>query len=179
MKNEDGEVVKTGVSTLGLIKRMWWLTALFTGARKGSIEALRWSDLDLQRKVIHFAVAKGGRTYSIPMSDKLTELISRYKKSEALPDSQWVFPSTVLDGEHLGDVKDARSGVGPAHRLRHSFRTALAELGASQDQSLLLMGHAMPGVSAGYITSSLVIESLRPVANAVATHYVKILGAEL
>ncbi len=51
-----------GVSTLGTMKRMWWLTALFTGARKGSIEALRWADLDIEKKVLHFRVAKGDQT---------------------------------------------------------------------------------------------------------------------
>ena len=58
-EEEDGTVVPLGVSTLGPIKRMWWLTALFTGGRKGSLEALRWTDVDLDKKVIRFKVAKG------------------------------------------------------------------------------------------------------------------------
>lgn len=57
-QEKDGETLEQGVKTLGPIKRMWWLTALFTGARKGSIEALRWRDVDFERKRIFFFVAK-------------------------------------------------------------------------------------------------------------------------
>jgi triacylglycerol esterase/lipase EstA (alpha/beta hydrolase family) len=43
----------------------------------------------------------------------------------------------------------------------------------------MLMGHSMGGdVSRGYITSSLVVESLRPVTNAVAEHYLGIVSLE-
>lgn len=42
----------------------------------------------------------------------------------------------------------------------------------------MLMGHSMGGdVSRGYITSSLVTESLRPLANAIAARYLEILGS--
>ena len=176
----DGKEVALGVKTLGASKKMWWLAALFTGARKGSLEALKWPDVDLERKVIRFRIAKGGRGYSIPMADTLAELFARYRGSSDVPpsDQQWVFPSTSIDGRHIVDVKNINQGVGPAHRLRHSFRTTLAELGAAPDQARMLMGHSMGGgdVSRGYVTTSLVIESLRPITNAVAQHYIKILG---
>lgn len=172
---KDGKVVMVGVSTLSAIKKTWWVTALFTGARKGSIEALKWSDVDLDKKTIHFRVTKGDRPYIVPISDTLAELLARYRKSEHVPPSDWVFPSSVLDG-HLKNVKNPNEGVGPAHRLRHTFRTTLAQIGATPDQARMLMGHSMGGdVSRGYITSSLVVESLRPVANAVAEQYAKIL----
>ena len=173
----NGAPVKLGVSTLSPIKRMWWLTALFTGARKGSVEALKWRDVDLEKKTIHFRVTKGDRPYIVPMSDSLTELLKAYRASDLVPPSEWVFPSNVLEGGHLKDVKNPNEGVGPAHRLRHTFRTTLAQIGATPDQARLLMGHSMGGdVSRGYITSALVIDSLRPITNAVAAQYVKILS---
>jgi len=76
-------------------------------------------------------------------------------------------------------VKNDKEGVGPAHRLRHTFRTTLAQLGASSDQARMLMGHAMGGdISRGYITAPLLVESLRPVTNAVANHYLTIMNLE-
>lgn len=180
-KNEQGKTVHKGVSTLGAIKRMWWLTALLTGARKGSIEALQWTDIDLTRKVIRFSVTKGNRPYSVPMSNVLADLLTKYKGHEDVPASRWVFPSNVLDRDHLKDVKNANEGVGPAHRLRHTFRTTLARLGATTDQSRLLMGHSLGGndVSSGYITAPLLIESLRPITNAVAEWYTTIIDLEV
>jgi integrase len=174
-EEEDGSMTDMGVETLGVIKRMWWLTALFTGARKGSIEALKWDDLDLAKKTIHFRVTKGDRPYIVPMSDRLAELLTAYKKDDDVPSSKWVFPSSAREGKHIVGVKNDKEGVGPAHRLRHTFRTTLAQLGASPDQARMLMGHSMGGdISRGYITAPHVVESLRPVTNAVAEHYLKI-----
>lgn len=176
-KEERGETTEMGVKTLGAIKRMWWLTALFTGARKGSIEALKWSDLDLKKKTVHFRVTKGDRPYIAPMSDKLAELLTSYRDSDKVPPSEWVFPSSAREGNHIVGVKNDKEGIGPAHRLRHTFRTTLAQLGASQDQARMLMGHSMGGdISRGYITAPLLVESLRPVVNEVEKHYVAIIG---
>src|ERR1022692_2365313 len=109
------------------------------------------------------------------MADKLAELLTAYKASGDVPPSDWLFPSNVREGQHIIGVKNDKEGAGPAHRLRHTFRTTLAELGASDDWARMLLGHSMGGnVSRGYITSSLVVDSLRPITNAVAEHYLKI-----
>ena len=177
-REKSGKKVTLGVKALGTMKRMWWLTALLTGARKGSVEALKWSDVDLDNRTIKFRITKGNRPYSIPMSDTLAELLIRYQKSSDVPPSEWLFPSPVVEGGHLVDVKNPNEGVGPAHRLRHTFRTTLAQLGVASDQARMLMGHSMGGdVSRGYITAPLVVESLRPIANAVAARYIEILGS--
>jgi integrase len=171
--------IDKGVSTLSPIRRMWWLTALFTGARKGSIEAVKWTDLDLEKKTVLFRVTKGNRPYVVPLSDKLAEFLRAYHNREDVPASEWVFPSSAKNGNHIVRVQNDREGVGPAHRLRHSFRTTLAQLGASEDQARLLMGHSMAGnVSRDYITAPLLVESLRPLANDVAKQYVEIIGLE-
>jgi integrase len=176
LKGKPGKLVRQGVSTLSEVKRMWWITALLTGARAGSIEALRWDDLNLDKKTILFAVTKGDRPYLIPMSDTLAALLRAYRDGGAVPPSEWLFPSPMRTGSHLVAVKNVVEGVRPAHAMRHTFRTTLAQLGVSSDQSRLLMGHSMGGdVSRNYITSSLVIESLRPITNAVAEHYVAII----
>ncbi|MCS7314426.1 MAG: integrase family protein [Bryobacteraceae bacterium] len=164
------------VERLGPVKRMWWLTCLLTGARRGSIEALRWDDVDLARRVIHFRVAKGNRPYTVPAPDRLVRWLAQYRQAEA-PPSEWVFPSPYRAHRHLTNVRDDKRGVVSAHHLRHTYRTVLAELGATPDQARLLMGHSLSGdVSRGYITAPLLVESLRPLANAVAEHYARLLG---
>lgn len=164
------------VRDLTPVKRMWWLTCLLTGARRGSIEALKWEDVQFDRRTIQFRVTKGNRPYVVPAADRLLHLLRLYQDSGAIAPSEWVFPSPTKAGYHLINVRDDKRGVASAHHLRHTFRTVLAELGATPDQARLLMGHSLGGdVSLGYITAPLVVESLRPLVNAVAEHYARIL----
>ena len=159
------------------IKRAWWTTCLLTGARRGSIEAMQWADIDFNKKVIQFKVTKGDRPYIVPAADRLMALLVAYRDGGEVPPSNWVFPSRVKPELHLVAVRDEKRGVASAHHLRHTYRTVLAELGATPDQARLLMGHSMGGdVSRGYITAPLLVESLRPLINAVAEHYAEILG---
>jgi integrase len=176
-KDDEGKEIPRGVKTLGPIKRAWWLTTLLTGARRGSVEALRWGDVDLGKKTITFKVTKGDRPYMVPMSDKLADLLTKYRASGDVPPSEWLFPSAVNGEHHIVNVRDDKRGVASAHHLRHTFRTILAQLGASPDQARLLMGHSMSGdVSRGYITAGLLVESLRPITNAVSERLAAIIG---
>jgi len=174
--DQAGKHTSSGVKHLAPVRRAWWLVALFTGARKRSIEALKWDDLDLDRKTIRFRVTKGDRPYVVPISDTLAELLADYRDSGEVPPSEWMFPSNAKPDRHIVGVRDDKRGILSPHHLRHTFRTTLAELGATPDQARLLMGHSMGGdVSRGYITAPLLMESLRPIANAVAARYVEIL----
>ncbi len=177
--DDEGNETARGVKALGPIKRAWWMTCLLTGARRGSIEGMKWADIDFDRKVIRFEVAKGGRTYSVPAADRLIELLTAYRDGGEVPPSDWVFPSAMKPEHHLVNVRDDKRGVASAHHLRHSFRTQLAQLGASPDQARMLLGHSMGGdVSRGYISTALVLESLRPIANAAAEGLWGMLEAE-
>ena len=164
------------VVKLGPIKRTWWLTCLLTGARRGSVEALEWSDVDFDKRTIRFKVVKGDRPYMVPASDRLIAILTAYRDAEEVPPSRWVFPSSVKPETHLVNVRDDKRGVLSAHHLRHTFKTAATELGITPDQSKLLMGHSLAGdVGRGYITAGLLVEAVRPAANLIAEHYAKIL----
>jgi integrase len=178
-KGKDGAVTESGVKTLAPIKRHWWLTALFSGARKAAIEELQWTDINFERKTIHFYRTSPKDCYVVPMADKLVALLEAYRNGADIIPSDWVFPSPRKDGLHIVDVKNDKQGAGPAHRLRHTFRTTLAQLGIGTDQARLLMGHSMRGdVSRDYISAPLVVESLRPLVNAVAERYLQTIGLE-
>jgi len=128
-------------------------------------------------KTILIRVTKGNRPYTVPMADKLAGLLITYRDDGEVPPSDWVFRSIRRDGQHIIGVKNDAEGAGPAHRLRHTFRTTLAHVGASQDQARMLISIG-GDVSRAYITAPLLIESLRPIVNGVAEHYVKIAGLE-
>ncbi len=165
------------VERLNPLKRTYWLTVLLTGARRGSVEALCWRDVDLERGVIRFSTAKAGRVYAIPACRRLAELLRAWRNDCPPDDRDWVFPSPQKPGAHLITTRDEKRGVASAHHLRHTYRTVLAELGATPDQARLLLGHSLGSdVSRGYITPHLLVESLRPLAEAVSDHYARIMG---
>jgi integrase len=178
----SGDELRTwwaAVERLNPLKRTFWLVVLLTGARRGSVEALRWSDVDFARRTIHFSTAKAGRTYTVPACRRLLELLCAWREYCPPTEAGWVFPSPYKPETHIVATRDEKRGVASAHHLRHTYRTVLAELGATPDQARLLLGHSLSGdVSRGYITPHLVIESLRPIAEAVAARYAEVLGWE-
>ncbi len=165
------------VQRLAPVKRVWWLTALLTGARAGSICALRWADVDLARNVIRFSTAKGGRTYSIPIADWLAATLREYRERDWLPNAAgWVFPSP-LNPERPLHTQVRNAGLPPAHAMRHTMRTRLAEAGATPDLARIALGHSMTqDVSQRYITTSLLTEAVRPLMNIVAERYAEVMG---
>ncbi len=177
LSDEQLTVWWKAVAKLAPVKRTWWLTALLTGARANSIAQLKWADLDFEQKVIQFRVTKRNRPYMVPMSDRLAEVLSKYKRWDAAP-SDWVFPSPVHPDRPLrSKVREKAPSIPSPHHLRHTFRTRLVGLGATPDQARLLLGHSLGGdVSRGYITPARLVESLRPLANAMAEEYARVLG---
>jgi integrase/recombinase XerC len=164
------------IETLPPVRRTLWKTLLFTGARAGSVATLRWSDIDFENEIIRFRVAKGGRTYSIPMCSRLADLLNRWKSECPPTDEGWVFPGR--GGEHFKKPRGVEP-TGGTHRLRHSYRTMLAGLGCPPDTARMLLGHSLStDVSSGYITPQVITESLRPWSERVSQHYARILGLE-
>jgi integrase len=165
------------VRELPAVKRVWYLTALMTGARAGSVTALRWDDVDLERRLIRFRVVKGDRPYVIPLADRLAGILTHYREKAWLPNRDgWVFPSPLRRGRPLFRQVKTR-GIAPPHSLRHTMRTRLAEAGAPPDLARVALGHSLgQNVSERYITASLLTEAVRPLMNAVAEKYAAILG---
>lgn len=167
------------VRELPAVKRVWYLTALMTGARAGSVIALKWDDVDLERKLVRFRVVKGDRPYTVPLADRLVAILRDYRECDWMPnEGNWVFPSPRRAGAPFSEQMKT-AGVAPPHRLRHTMRTRLAEAGAPPDLARVALGHSLgQSVSERYITSSLLVEAVRPLMNAVAERYAKVLGWE-
>jgi integrase len=165
------------VRELPAVKRVWYLTALMTGARAGSVTALRWEDVDLERRIVRFRVVKGDRPYVIPLADRLAGILSEYREKDWIPNAEnWVFPSPLRRGRPLFPQVKTR-GIAPPHSLRHTMRTRLAEAGAPPDLARVALGHSLgQNVSERYITASLLTEAVRPLLNAVAEKYAAIFG---
>ena len=162
------------------VARDYLLLLLFTGFRRNEAAALRWSEVDLQKRVIRLPAsrAKAGRKLDLPMSDLVHDLLVARR---ALGDATWVFPANSKSG-HLEEPKShlklvaATSGINVSvHDLRRTFMT-IAE---STDMSVLalkaLVNHSLGnGVTEGYVQMS--AERLRQPAQRVAERLKTLIG---
>ncbi len=136
-----------------------YLTAAFTGLRRGELLALRWRDVDFVGQAIRVRASysdgqvttpKSGKVRSVPMApDVATALAGLGQRDRWTGDDDLVFVGTVgghLDGSALRRrYLDAlqRAGLRPLrfHDLRHTFGTrmiAKADIRRVQEW----MGHA-------------------------------------
>ena len=136
-----------------------FLTAAFTGLRRGELLALRWRDVDFAGQVIRVRASyaegqlttpKSGKVRSVPMApDVATALAALGQRERWTGDDDLVFAGpagTFLDGRalrrrYLTAIK--RAGLRPLrfHDLRHTFGTrmiAKADIRRVQEW----MGHA-------------------------------------
>jgi len=77
--------------------------ALLTGARRGSVLAMRWADLDLTRGEWRLPTSKNGDPIMIPLVAPAVEILAARKRTRGNP---YVFPSESESG-HLATVARA------------------------------------------------------------------------
>jgi len=121
--------------------------ALSTGARQGELLALRWSDVDLKRKVIRLEDTKNNERRALPLAGLAFELVSELSKVRRI-DSDLVF-SSKRDGKKpfyfrtvwLKALIDARVEDFRFHDLRHTAASYLAMNGATLAEIAEVLGH--------------------------------------
>lgn len=145
--------------------RDFLLMALFSGARRSNVCAMKWSAIDFERKVwtipgINF---KNGEPQQIVLVDQAIAILERRKESSQ---SQWVFPGGGRTG-HLVEPKAAwkrvmdKSGLKDVrfHDLRRTFGSWMAAGGSSLQMVGRALGHKSPNSTQIY--SRLNVDVLR------------------
>jgi integrase len=160
------------------------LFAYFTGARLRDVANMRWSSIDIKRQILTFTPRKRKKLVTIPLR---SELKRQLLKSPGVGKA-FLFPS--LAGKRTGG-KNGLSGqfsdimmqagiVGKItqhtpdgrknsslsfHSLRHSFNSAMANAGVSQEIRMKLTGHVSAEMNKGYTHHEL--EPLRAAVRAI------------
>ncbi|QTC90430.1 site-specific integrase [Brevundimonas goettingensis] len=113
---------------------------LLTGARKGEIEQLRWSEVDFSSKWLRLGDSKTGAK-AIPVGDAVIEILQNRRGNQI--EDGWVFPAASGEGYFVGtpriwNVVRKRAGL-PDVRL-HDARHGHASLAAADGQPLQVIG---------------------------------------
>ena len=139
--------------------------ALFTGARRANVQAMKWDNLDLERRIwtIPKEEFKNGDKTETVLSEPAIEILTRRHKKKQ---SEYVFPSRSMSG-HIVEVKGIwakllkAAGISDFHMhdLRRTFGSYQAKTGASLPIIGKSLGHR--GTDATAIYARLDIEPVR------------------
>ncbi|WP_420408447.1 tyrosine-type recombinase/integrase [Hoeflea sp.] len=136
----DGEEWGLNPQALSILKLL-----IFTGARKGEIETLKWDAVDLKSGYLRLADSKTGQK-AIPLNAGAFEILGSIQRLDGSP---FVFPAHRSDGHYEGTPKVWRNirvmaGIEDVriHDLRHSFASFAVSGGASLPIIGALLGHS-------------------------------------
>lgn len=139
--------------------------ALFTGARRANVQALKWENLDIERKIwtIPAEEFKTDDKTEVILSDEAIEILLKRLQNKT---SDYVFPSRAKCG-HIVEVKGVwkklltAAGISDfhLHDLRRTFGSYQAKTGASLPIIGKSLGHR--GTDATAIYARLDIEPVR------------------
>lgn len=155
-----GEIEKLLNCTMNLKHRAMLATLYGAGVRRAEVRALKVSDIDSQRMVIHIRAGKGQLPRQIPLSPKLLDVLRVYWRWRK--PSDWLFPSARYPDRPLdfsgifNIVADAAKRAGlkrrvTPHLLRHCFASHLLEAGTDLRTIQLLLGHRDLETTARYL----------------------------
>lgn len=145
------EEVKALINSVNNPKHRCILFLLYSsGLRMSELLALKWEDIDEERKVIYVRQGKGKKDRVTLLSVKLLEALKEYRQK--YNSTVWVFegaakePSPYSCRSVNNIIKRCASKAGisknvSAHTLRHSFATHLLEAGTDLRYIQSLLGH--------------------------------------
>jgi len=142
------------------------LMGLHTGARRGEILGLKWTDIDRPRRRIHIRRSFSRSNISAPKTGKVRTVVASSEllgalflaKAGSQDDSGWVFPGrgalplrerAFVDRWLLVKAEAAARGVRPLpfHCSRHTFASLALSAGKSVRWVADMLGHSDPMVT--------------------------------
>lgn len=133
------------------VSRNFILLSLFLGQRRRNIQALRWSDINFERRALYIQTTKTGEPQVVPLT---TQAIDLLREMETFKTSEWLFPSKQSRSGHLENPQVAwramkeRAGIKDLrlHDLRRTFASYQAITGSSNEIIGKALGDKSPAV---------------------------------
>jgi integrase len=132
------------------------LMLIFTGARRGNVAAMQWSEIDLKEAVWRIPHTKSGAPVTISLTREALKILEARREAVS-PDCPWVFPS-YGDTGHIVEVKATwkrilhRAGIADLrlHDIRRTVGSWMAAGGVSLPIIGRALGHKTPQATAIY-----------------------------
>ena len=122
--------------------------ALHTGMRKGEILGLDWSNVSLERNIIHILESKSGKSRQIPITSKLREVFVSLGVREQ--GKVFLLPNIMLRRFYARGLKDAGIFNFRFHDLRHTFASHFIMKTSNLPALKRLLGHSTPQMTQRY-----------------------------
>jgi integrase len=135
------------------VKNIMFL-ALYSGMRRGEIFKLKWSDIDLERKIVYLRNPKSGRDKVLPLNDLALNILKDCTHHEG----EYIFParsggprkSISRAAQEIMKAAGIPDDFRPMHGLRHFFATNLICNGVDLAVLQKLMTHSSPQMTLRY-----------------------------
>jgi len=128
------------------------LMAITTGARKGDLKNLKWSDIDFERCTALVRTSKNGQPRVLPLTNSVMDELSHFRKDNGLlfaslikPQQPYCFDKLWYRAIKVANIYDFRF-----HDLRHTTASYLAQNGASLLEIADVLGHKQIEVTKRY-----------------------------
>jgi integrase len=129
------------------------LMALTTGARKGELLKIKWSDVDFKQRTARLGTTKNGKPRMLPLTQPVIAEMMKLRENTTF----LIFPSTVSKTIPF-DIKKAwmkaleTSEIGHCrfHDLRHTAASNLVRAGRTLFEVGTLLGHSSTTMTARY-----------------------------
>lgn len=129
------------------------LLALTTGARRGELLQLRWSDIDFAQRTASLERTKNGKPRLLPLTKPVIEQLMRFREKN----NTLIFPSSVSKNQPFAFRHHWYEGTAEAglhnlrfHDLRHTAASNLVRAGRSLFEVGVLLGHSSTQMTKRY-----------------------------
>lgn len=166
------------------IRRDMHMLGLLSGLRPGTLVSLRREWINLKEKAISIPRMKSGRSFDLPLSDHMVQLVQRIMDTcdVLYPGSPWLFPtrSNKKRGIIVTQVwKEKSLPSETGHILRHTFRTIAQRACIDKIEARLLLDHKVQGIDGVYIHEKALFDKLVATQNVMTAAILRICGADV
>lgn len=147
------------------LRRDMHVLGILSGLRPGTLVSLKRDWVDLEKRAICIPKMKSGRSFALPLSDYMAELVERIISTgqTLYPETEWLFPTRSRHQRcviHTQVWKERGLPSQTGHILRHTYRTIAQRAGIDKIDARLLLDHAVPGIDGVYIHESALFDRL-------------------